>query len=233
MRRALPAIAACLLSSSGLAQQTSAPDPDAPPAIQASLERMRQATEQLHDATYTLHKREWMEGDAFPPQTIAVKLRSPDDLYLRWTSQAYPGREVLRREGWNEGQLRVSPGSYLPTVDLDPSGSLAMRGSRQPAQMGSITRTAQQILRGADQLSGSRELDASYQDLGRVDVQGLPSHCYVADLPVSQDPGQYAHRVKVCMSLDHGLPTSFMAWERAEGELRLVEHYLFDANCAE
>jgi hypothetical protein len=202
-------------------------DPDAPQAIQASLERMRAASARLHSATYTLHRREWQGGDALPAQVMEIKLRRPEDLYMRWTGEAYRGRELLYRPGWNQGRLRISEGAFIPTVDLDPQGAIAMHGARHPAWMASVLRTSRQILAGADVLSADPDLNASYLDLGTVAVEGQPSHCYQADLPVDRDPQQYAHRVLVCMSTAHGLPTRFAAWERVGGELRQIEDYVF------
>ena len=204
-----------------------AQDPDAPPAIQASLERMRTAVADLHDATYTLHRREWQGGLAFPAQVITTKLRRPEDIYMHWTGEAYRGRELIYRRGWNQGRLRVSDGPLVPTLDLDPTGILAMRGSRHPVWMASVLRTAEQILQGADTLSADPALTASYADQGTVAVQGEPSHCYTADLPVDQDPRQHAPKVLVCMSLSQGLPTRFAAWERSGSDLRQVEDYVF------
>ncbi len=202
-------------------------DPDAPPAIQASLERMRAAAAGLREATYTLHRQEWSGGRPYAAQVIATKLRRPEDLYLRWEGEAYEGRELLYRPGWNGGRIRVSDGPLVPTLDLDPDGPIAMHGSRHPARMASVLVTAATILRGADTLSGDPGLKASYEDKGTVKVRGEPSHCYRAWLPVEQDPGQYAPLVLVCVSLAHGLPTRFAAWERADGGLRQVEDYVF------
>jgi len=203
------------------------PDPDAPPAIQASIERMRRSALQLHNATYTLHRQEWHGGQAYPAQIMAIKLRCPEDLYMRWTGEAYEGREALYRPDWNQGRLRISEGTFIPTIDLDPQGVVAMHGSRHPAWEASVLRTCLRILAGADTLSADPDLNASYVDLGTVAVKGQPSHCYQADLPVDQDPGQYAHRVLVCMSNDHGLPTRFAAWERTGAGLRQIEDYVF------
>jgi hypothetical protein len=224
MRRAiaLPLLALPLVAGGG------APDPDAPPAIQASLERMREAAAELRGASYTLHRSEWRDGVAYPPQVIATKLRRPEDLYMRWVGEAYQGREALYRAGRNDGRLKVSEGAYLPTLDLDPTGSVAMLRSRHPVWMGSVLRTATTILGGADTLTADPTLDACYEDQGTVLVRGEPSHCYQADLPVDRDPGQYAPRVLVCMSLEHGLPTRFAAWERAGEGLRMVEDYGFE-----
>ena len=159
---------------------------------------------------------------------MAAKYRRPEDIYMRWMGDVHEGREVLYRRDENEGRLKVNAGALVPTLDLDPTGSAAMRGSRQPVWMGSVVRSAEQILGGADRLTASAELNAAYVDLGTVLVHGQPSHCYQADLPVDRDPSQYAPRVLVCMSLDNGLPTRFAAWERADGGLRQVEDYGFE-----
>ncbi len=204
-------------------------DPDAPPAIQASLERMRSAVARTGTVTYVMHRQEWQDGQAYPAQRVEVKLRDPDELYMHWVGDAYSGRELIYRPGWNAGRLRVSDGALVPTLDLDPRGALAMRGSRHPVWGASLLRTARSILHGADTLSADPQLNASYTDLGRVVVEGQPSHCYQAELPKAQDPGQYADRVVVCMAIGHGLPTRFAAWELHDGALRPIEDYRFEA----
>ncbi len=226
-----PALATLLLlgSAATSTQEAEVAAPvEAPPAIEATLERARAANARVQDASYTLHRLEWKGGRYLDQQQILVKCRRPDDIYLRWTGEAHQGREVIYRGvGWNDGRLRVNPGRLLPTLDLDPTGGLAMQNSRQPVWMSSIVRTVDTTMRNHDALTADPEMNATYRDLGTRLVHGVPSHCYEADLPKDRYPQLYARQVLVCMSRESGLPTRFKAWDHEDGQLRVVSDYSY------
>lgn len=194
--------------------------------IVSLLARMESAQAALRDATYTVTREEWGSGSMLPIQQIAVKYRQPEDLYLRWLD-VYPGRAVLYREGWNGGNLRVRPGGLIPTLNLSPTGSIAMQGSRHPVWMVAMPRLIGRILDDMTLLKSRPDLDATYTDLGRQDIGGSASHCFQAVLPSDQEPALYAPQVRICVSLQSGLPTEFRAWDNEDGAFRQVERYTF------
>lgn len=198
-----------------------------PEAVSSLLAEMAAANAALRDATYTVEISEWTDGAQQPPQSVSVRYRRPEALWLRWIGEAHPGRQVLYRQGWNSGQLRVRPAPYLPLLNLDPTGAIAMRGSRHPVWMISLSRIVDRILGVMAILDARPELEAQYTDEGTVTEGGEPSRCYQAVLPYDQEPALYAPKVRVCGSVAHRLPTRFSAWKAEGGAIRLVEDYRF------
>ncbi|MCS6904826.1 MAG: DUF1571 domain-containing protein [Bacteroidia bacterium] len=86
------------------------------------LQKMIESTRKIQTLSYTQLKWERIEGKLIE-EKIEVKLcRKPFQLYIK---KHYPdaGAEVLYN-GLHNGKVLVSPGSFLPTLKLDPHGSL-------------------------------------------------------------------------------------------------------------
>ena len=84
--------------------------------------------------TAELTKRERVDGTLGEFETTQIKLRhQPFSVYMKWQS-GDRGREVLFVDGENNGEMLVHPGGwkgrFLPTMSIDPAGSLAMSQSR-------------------------------------------------------------------------------------------------------
>ena len=198
-----------------------------PEAVSSLLAEMKAADAAMKDATYTVEMSEWASGRQQPAQTIAVRYRQPEELWLRWVDDVFPGRQLLYRKGWNSGQLRVRPSSYLPLLNLDPLGAIAMRDSRHPVWMISLSRVVDRVLSVMQILADRPELVADYTDEGTVVEGGVPSRCYQVTLPYAQDPNLYAPKVRICGGVQSKLPTRFSAWSAADGAIRQVEDYVF------
>lgn len=213
----------CLLASPAHAVDT------APPEVKTGLERMRSATAALTEYAYTFRREEWQDGKQLDPQVMAVKFRKPLQVYMTWTGDVHTGRELIYRKGWNDDRLHVkpSPGALVPTLNLDPKGRLAMRGSRHSIEMVDLANVTGLILKQTDRLAKHPTLQATYTDQGHQDVNGEPSRCVRVDLPKDQDPELYGHRVDMCVSDATGLLTRLRTWDHEDGELRKVEDYEF------
>ena len=198
-----------------------------PEAISSQVAAMAAANAALEDATYTLERREWVGGRQLPDQTIAVRYRRPEQILLEWVDAVYPGRKVLYGDGWNSGSLRVRPASYMPLLNLSPTGAIAMRDSRHPVWMSALPRIVQQIVDVMGVLSARPELVAQFTDEGEQTEGGVPSRCYSAAMPYDQEPALYAPKVRVCAGLQSQLLTRFSAWKAEDGAMRKVEDYVF------
>lgn len=201
----------------------------APPEVKQGLERMRTATAALTEYSYTFRRHEWKDGKQLDAQLMAVKFRKPLDVYLTWTGDVHTGRELIFRRGWNDDKLHVkpSPSPLVPTLNLDPSGKLAMRGSRHGIEMIDLGNVTALILAQTDRLAQHATLEATYTDQGQQDVHGEPSRCVRVDLPKDQDPALYGHRVDMCVSQATGLLTRLRTWDHEDGQVRKVEDYEF------
>jgi hypothetical protein len=125
-------------------------NPNAHPLDQA-LDLARYGREKIkstiRDYTCTLVKRERVNGELLGYEYIFAKIRNPEtvngkvtkpfSVYMYFLKPSkFRGREVIYVKGKNDGKLVAheggAVGAMLPTVWLDPTSILAMRGQRYP-----------------------------------------------------------------------------------------------------
>ena len=187
------------------------------------------AEKRLQDSVYTLEMQEYVDGKLKDKEVMALKYRRPHEVMLTWVGDVNNGRELLYRHGWNDGNLRVNPGRFLPTLNLDPLGKVATAESRHsvldsgvPFAVGKITGDTWKVRDAPDQYA-----DATFTWLGASQVGGRSVSCYEATLPKAQDASFYATKAKVCAYDDLKLPASFEVWDVEDGSLRMVERFVF------
>jgi len=198
-----------------------APDED----FLAAVRQMQVAADALVDATWTMHATEYAEGKVVT-EVYRVKHRSPNTNYLEWDR----GQKVLWRPGWNDDKLRVDPGRLLvPVLNLDPRGTLAMRGNRHSIHRLGFAPLVSLFVADADRMLANLDtLRPEVEDLGHRDVFGQPTQCYLAKLKKAVDPKLYATQVEICIHRTLHLPIDTKVWDHEDGELRVVEHYRYE-----
>ncbi len=176
--------------------------------------------------TFTIDRTEWVDGALAPPVRMRVHFEKPLSVYVKWIGEVDTGQELLYRKGWNEGRLRVNPPGLVPTLDLDPHGSVAMRGNRHPIdEIGFpylIGRMAADHRLALEHASRS-----SVEDLGTQTVGGVAARCYRATLPKDIDPRFYAYRAEICVDPKTNLPADVAVWDKVGGQVQLVERFTF------
>lgn len=176
--------------------------------------------------TFVLERTERVGGKPQPSQTMEVVYEKPFSVYARWTGEVDRGQELLIRRGWNDEQLRVNPPGMVPTLDLDPRGSVAMRGNRHPINDIGFPFLVGKI--AADHKIAQQHPDkTTVLDLGPRTIGGRAARCYRATLPKDVVPGLYAHQAEICVDDALGLPTEVIVWDRSGGALVEVERYRF------
>ena len=214
-----------LLATLALALPPAENDP-AGKAFEQAIVEMNTVVESLQDATFTMYKQEWINGGYVDWVTMEVKVRRPEDAFMRMTDGPGAGRVVLYRgPDWNDGHFRVDPGRFMPVLNLHPDGRLARRGNRH-----SVREIAPRVLIGKITRDALRVRDSpthvpDVTDLGQTTVRGESSRCFEARLPKASDPAFYAHRVRLCIKPETGMPNSIRVWDHEDGEVRLVESY--------
>lgn len=102
----------------------------------ALLELGKQRMQNVPDYSATFIKQEKLEGeDRQDIQTLNLKMRhQPFSVYMKWLEGGDVGREVLFVEGHYDDRMQVrlggNKGKLLPTLKLDPTGSVAMKEAR-------------------------------------------------------------------------------------------------------
>lgn len=116
-------------------------------ALDIARNGLEQSRSQVSDYTAILVKRERIGDELGGHEFMQVKVRNrkvnggkivqPLSVYLKFLKpSSIQGREVIYVEGKNDGNLIAHEGGFkgrfLPTVNLPPTGMLAMRGQRYP-----------------------------------------------------------------------------------------------------
>ena len=117
------------------------------PALDMAREYLARIQQEIADYTATIVKRERIKGVLGEYEYMTAKIRNrkvengkvvvPLSVYLKFLKpKSVEGREVVWVEGANNGKLRAHEGGlkgrFLPSVWLDPLGSLAMQGQLHP-----------------------------------------------------------------------------------------------------
>ncbi|MCB9700854.1 MAG: DUF1571 domain-containing protein [Myxococcales bacterium] len=189
------------------------------------VESMEKAYAGVDDYTATFIKRERVKGRMQPREVMELKFSKPFKVYLRWVGDKREGQEVIFVKGRNDGKIKAHTGKFPDiTVDLDPEGSLAMRGQRHPITDLGIGNTIDILARDA-RLAGMRPQDkVTYVDLGEQTVGGVRARCVEATTPSLRWSPYYAARARLCVGLRDKLPLRVLVWDR-DGEL--IEDYTF------
>ncbi|MCA9040410.1 MAG: DUF1571 domain-containing protein [Planctomycetaceae bacterium] len=90
----------------------------------------------IPDYSATFIKQERIAGSIIEPSLINLKIRhEPFSVYMKWLN-GDKGRELLYVDGENQGDMVVRVGGvrgrFLPALNLNPHGDLAMKESRHP-----------------------------------------------------------------------------------------------------
>lgn len=203
-----------------------APEDEAANSFGEALRELHALAESLKDATFTMYKREWVDGGQGSLSVAEVKFRMPEDAYMHFTDGPNAGREVLwKGPDWNNGRFRVDPGRFIPVMSLDPLGSLAMRGNRHNIRELSPTLLVDQIVGDALKINDHPSHEPDVTDLGTTEVRGESARCWEAELPKAEDPSFYAHKVRMCIHPKTKMVNSMRVWDVEDGALRLVEEY--------
>ncbi len=117
------------------------------PALQIARDSLRHIRENIVDYTAIMIKKERIGNTLGDYEYMAAKVRNrkvvdgqikqPFSVYLAFLKPAtVKGREVIYVENRNNGNIVAHEGGmrgrFLPTMELDPTGMLAMQGQRYP-----------------------------------------------------------------------------------------------------
>src|SRR5262245_21496208 len=117
------------------------------PALELAANALKEIETNVTDYTCRIVKQERIRGELSPQEFMDAKIRNrkmqdgkivvPLSVYMKFVDPpGVKGREVIWVEGKNNNKLRAHEGGaggrFLPSVWLDPDGTLAMRGQLHP-----------------------------------------------------------------------------------------------------
>jgi hypothetical protein len=208
------------------------------PALKLAHESLQHSQAYVRDYTAIMAKRVRLDGTLGDYQYAFVKIRNrrvegdqiktPMSVYMKFLKpSAVNGREVIWVEGRNQGRLVAHDVGIknLFSVNLDPTGALAMRGQRYPITEIGLDKLLLQMIDRAtlDRLHGECQVDF---------IRGAKLNkrsCHVVQIvhPV-QRPHFGFHRAQVFFDDELMLPVRYASWSwptEPGGEPPLEEEY--------
>lgn len=198
--QALVLIVICLLAASVVAADTH---------LFGLLEKVERSYESVRDYTALFYKRERIDGEWMPEETVFLKFQRPFKAYLRWLPGAHGGREALYVEGTNRNKVLIHEPDGISrffTFLLDPGGWRILQESRFPFTEIGIGRLIARIVRDARKAWSKGEM--RLVDRGRSTIKGREVLDMEAILPQDERAGYSFYRTILSIDREFWLPVS-------------------------
>lgn len=189
------------------------------------LEKVTQSYESVRDYTALFYKRERVDGEWMPEETVFLKFQKPFRVYLRWLPGAHGGREALYVEGANGNKVLIHEPDGIArffTFLLDPGGWRILQESRYPFTEIGIGRLIERIAQDARRAWSKGELRLI--DRGTSTIKGREVLEVEGILPRDPRAGYSYYRSTLSIDREFGLPVkaSIYDWDN-----RLVGTYAY------
>ena len=173
----------------------------------------------------TFHKQERVEEQLLKEETILIKFKKPFKVYMKWILPPYKGRELIYVEGWNNNQVRIHEGGIfgIITVNIDPKGSLAMRGNRHPVTDAGIDHLLHVMAENFRR--GTKAGDLAVLACGEEVVYSRKTQRFEAIFSEGRTKDYYGRRIIINLDVENRLPIRI---EIYDGENQLVEKYGYE-----
>jgi len=175
--------------------------------------------------TAIFHKQEVVNNKTLARETILLKFRKPFKVYMKWIKEPFKGREILYVDGWNNNRLKAHESGVigLLTVNLDPKGSLAMKGNRHPVTDLGLANVTRKI--GFNLRKGVKNGEFDLKELGDETVYGRKTTKLEAIYPKDKSKGYYCYRAVLNLDCEYKVPIKIQIFDWND---RLVESYGYE-----
>jgi hypothetical protein len=206
---------------------------------QESLNRFRQ---EIHDYTATLIKRERVGTTVLDYEYMYLKVRNarvhngrvevPFSVYLTFLKPAeVKGREVIYVQGRNNNKLIAHEGGVkgklLPTVSLDPTSMLAMRGNRYPITQIGIENLMLQLLERGNRDRVHPDIQVEFRENAKINDRICTT---IVIRHPEQRPGMDFQIAQVFMDNEFKVPIRYAAYDFSkpgQTEPEVIEEYTY------
>ena len=220
---------------------TAAPHP-LDPALQIAHHSLQHIRANINDYSAILIKRELIDGELTDYEYMGIKVRNrkfvngvlktPFSVYMAFLKPAsVKGREVIYVENQNDGNLVAHEGGmkgrFLPTVNLDPLGMMAMRGQRYPITDIGLENLVVKLIEKGERDRQRGECDVQFQKGAKVGGR----ECTVLSVthPVARPYFDF-HIAQIFIDDELNVPVRYCAysWPPSQGgEPVLLEEYTY------
>ena len=203
------------------------------PALRLAREGLATVDRDIKDYSCTLVKRERIGGRLHPHQTVELKVRhEPFSVYMRFLSpKKLAGRECLYVTGQNDDMLIAHEGqgflANLPSIKIDPRGSLASAGQRYPITEIGIRRLCEQLVETS--LHDMKFDEVELQTYPDIMLRGRKTLCVQVTHPLKRSHFRY-HVGRVFIDSELQVPIRYVGYlwpKEPGGKPRLDEEYTY------
>jgi outer membrane lipoprotein-sorting protein len=180
---------------------------------------------QVENYRTIFHKQERVEGKLMEEETVSFKFKKPFKVYMRWIKGPYKGRELLYADGWNNNRMMVHDSGIagMITVNLDPKGSLAMKGNRHPITDSGLDHLVK--LMGDHVRRGIRDGELEFKVVGEETVYGRRTQRIEIVSPRNRAKKYYCYRATLNLDLEKKVPIKVQIYD---WDNSLVENYGYE-----
>jgi hypothetical protein len=204
------------------------------PAIERAKAALTNIDANIKGYSCTLVKRERVDGTLLEPEYLFTKVRhNPFSVYMFFVGpKSKKGQEALYVAGQNQGKLVGHAGGgpirlALPTVNLDPESSLAMRGNRYPITEVGIRTLCARLIEVAENDVKYGECTVNWYKNAKV--AGRTCTCLQVVHPVRRSTFTF-NVARVYIDDELNIPIRYEAYDwptRAGGKPQLIEEYTY------
>lgn len=165
-----------------------------PISVLPVVEEAREFYEKITDYTCVLLKQERIDGKLRDMETILLKFRKPNDIYMGWIEKPFKGQELLYSPDRNKGKINAHKGGFLSAIDInvDPRGKIAMDGQHHTIYDAGLGATLNMIMRGLVKAKEENVLETYL-----IDEETLgDKNCMVIEALFPKRPVGVTHTVK-------------------------------------
>ncbi len=212
------------------------------PALDVARSCLKHVQKNIVDYTAILIKREYVNGGVGDYQYMGVKIRNrrekngkidvPFSVYMTFLKPtAIKGREVIYVENQNNGNLVAHEGGmkgrFLPTVELDPNGMMAMRGQRYPITDLGVENLVVKLIEKGERDRQKPECDVQFRQ--GATVGGRECTLLSVEHPVEREYFDF-YRAEIFIDNEMKIPVRYCAYSwptTPGGKPQLLEEYTY------
>jgi len=185
---------------------------------------------QIRDYSAKFTRKERVNNRIQPEESFLIKFRKPFDLYMKWLNEPNDGWELLYASGKHNNKVIVHVTGLinilLPTLELDPSGSIAMMNNRHSILEFGLGYVIENYYRDLTKAIEKDEVSITYHGVKEVDNRP----CWVIEAELSnKGVGYYCNRSIIYFDKEYSIPTKFVFynWNPETNQEELIEEYTY------
>ena len=180
---------------------------------------------QVENYRAIFHKQERVEGRLMEEETVLFKFKRPFKVYMKWMKEPYKGHELLYVEGWNNNRMVVRDSGItgMMTVNLNPKGSLAMKGNRHPVTDSGLDHLVT-LLRDYMR-RGVKEKELEFKKVGEEILYGRRTQRVEILSSRGRGKDYYCYRAVLNLDLERKVPIKVQIYD---WENNLIENYGYE-----